>query len=194
MSNLLANSQVILLIALLVLVVLVALAFVAGQQRRSAELKERFGPEYDHAVATVGDRRKAEAELVSRTKRVKAFDIHPLTAEQRDRFATRWRDTQAHFVDDPSGAIREADKLVNEVMTARGYPMEDFDSRVADISVDYAPVVTNYRAAHDIAVRNERGAASTEDLRQAMVHYRSLFNELLETDSGDKAALREKET
>jgi hypothetical protein len=193
MDTLLANPQVILLFALAVLVIMVALAFVAGQQRRSSELKERFGPEYDHAVATLGDRRQAEAELVSRTKRVKAFDIHPLTTEQRERFATRWRETQVHFVDDPVGAIREADRLVNEAMTGRGYPMEDFDARAADISVDYAPVVTNYRAAHDIATRNERGAASTEELRQAMVHFRTLFNELLESNDTGRASQREKE-
>jgi len=144
-------------------------------------LRKRFGPEYDRVISERGDARQAESELAARQKRVDTFDIRPLEAAERDHFIDAWRATQARFVDAPAEAINDADRLVSEVMQARGYPVGDFDQRAADVSVDHPIVVENYRAARAIAVANQRGDASTEDLRQAIVHYRALFEDLLET-------------
>ncbi len=177
------SNTLVAVLGAVVIILLVLLAWSLGQRRRTASLRDRFGPEYDHTVEELGDRRKAEAELAAREKRVQAFEIHPLAVEQRNRFAQAWRNVQASFVDDPQGAVREADRLVTEVMNARGYEMGDFEQRAADISVDHSDIVQNYRAAHDIAVRNSQGKASTEDLRQALVYYRNLFNELLATEA-----------
>ncbi|HJZ50081.1 MAG TPA: hypothetical protein VKE41_23065 [Roseiflexaceae bacterium] len=171
-------------VGILLVIVLIAVGVVAWvfiQRRRTEELRQRFGPEYDHTVSELGDQREAEAELEARKKRVERLDIQPLAAAERDRFVTAWHSTQAQFVDEPAAAIAEADRLVAEVMRARGYPVGDFEQRAADISVDHPNVLANYRAAHTIALANERGEANTEDLRQAMVHYRALFEELLET-------------
>lgn len=167
-------------IALIVVVVavLVVIAIVAARKRRSAHLREQFGPEYDRALAQHGT--KAEAILADREKRVHSFTIRHLSDADRATYTAEWEAVQRRFVDDPAMAVSEADSLVNRVMTARGYPMADFDQRAADISVSYPSVVENYRLARTIAVRHSNGQASTEDLRQAMVHYRSLFNELLE--------------
>ena len=162
-----------------VVLVIAALAWWYSQRKRSERLQEQFGPEYGRAIASTGDRRRAEAELAERQKRIKAFDIHPLTPPERANFADEWSTVQAHFVDDPRAAIAEADRLVGRVMRARGYPVGDFEQRAADISVDHPAVVENYRGARAIAERSDRGDASTEDLRQAMVHYRSLFADLL---------------
>jgi hypothetical protein len=165
----------------LVAVVVVLALLAVSRRRRSEELREHFGPEYERAVDQYGDKQKAEAELAAREKRVRSLDIRPLAPDERDRFAAAWQRAQARFVDEPSKAIADADRLVKEVMQARGYPVGDFEQRAADISVDHPDVVTNYRAAREIADRNDGGKATTEDLRQAMVHYRSLFEELLET-------------
>jgi hypothetical protein len=170
-----------LLVAILVVIALLALlAFFAGRQRRSRRLQDTFGPEYDRAVEQAGDRRAAEAELQERTERRESFDIVPLEPETRARYLEAWRNTQARFVDEPAEATREADRLITSVMRDRGYPVDDFEQRAADISVDHPQVVDDYRAAHAIAARNARSEATTEDLRQALVHYRSLFEELLE--------------
>jgi hypothetical protein len=170
-----------LLVAILVvLALLVVVALVVGRQRRSHRLRDRFGPEYDRTVAEAGDRREAEAKLQERTERRQQLDIVPLDPAARDRYVEAWRQTQARFVDEPAEATREADRLISEVMRERGYPVEDFEQRAADVSVDHPQVVDDYRAAHAIAAANERSEASTEDLRQALVHYRSLFEELLE--------------
>ena len=150
------------------------------QRQRSVRLRDRFGPEYERTREAIGDARRAEAELAAREKRVDKFRIRPLDPAEAARFGEVWRHVQTLFVDDPKGAIAEADHLVNEVMTARGYPMADFDQRTADVSVDHPVVVEHYRAARAIAVRNDAGAASTEDLRQAVIHYRALFEDLLE--------------
>jgi hypothetical protein len=131
-------------------------------------------------VDQYGDQRKAEAELAAREKRVRKLEIRPLRPAEHSRFAEAWQKTQARFVDEPSQAVRDADALVKEVMQARGYPVGDFEQRAADVSVDHPNVVLNYRGAHDIVARNNSGNATTEDLRQALVHYRSLFEELLE--------------
>jgi hypothetical protein len=162
-----------------VLVCLVA-GWRAFAARRRRGLKETFGPEYDRTIADAPTRREAESELAERQKRRDELDVRPLSREARDRYDEEWHRTQEHFVDDPAEAVGEADRLIQEVMRERGYPVEDFGQRAADVSVDHAEVVSNYRAAHGISVANERGKATTEDLRTAMVHYRSLFTELLE--------------
>ena len=173
------STAVILAIAVILVVGIVA--WIMMQRRRSEELRKRFGPEYDRVISERGDTRQAESELAARQKRVEGFDIHPLASGERERFMEAWRSTQARFVDAPAAAIKEADRLVTEIMRARGYPVGDFEQRAADVSVDHPTVVENYRAARAIALANERGEAGTEELRQAMVHYRALFEDLLET-------------
>ena len=169
---------------LLILLAVVAIVIVAGifllQRRRSEHLRSRFGPEYEHEVEQTGSRSKAEAELARREKRVEKLTIIPLAPAKRDEFAQRWTDIQAKFVDEPPRAVAYADALLAEVMSARGYPVGDFEQRAGDISVDHPRVVEHYRAGHEIAVRHERGEASTEELRQAMIHYRALFEELVD--------------
>jgi hypothetical protein len=175
------QHQMTILIAVIVAVAVVGvISFFLVRKRRSQQLREKFGPEYDRVVRKEGEVKRAESVLEIRTKRREKFELRPLTSAMRADFLERWRKVQAQFVDDPKGSVSLGDKLVNEVMAARGYPMADFEQRAADISVDHPVVVENYRAAHDIALRHNRGQASTEDLRKAMVHYRSLFEELLE--------------
>jgi hypothetical protein len=171
--------------AVVVLLVVGGWSLAAGKRRR--QLQERFGPEYERVTAESGDRRDAESELLARQKRREQLEIRPLDPDARDRYAIAWREIQARFVDDPVVAVKEADGLVTDVMRNRGYPIEDFDQRAADISVDYPVVVENYRAAQVITLRNEEGRAGTEDLRQAMVHYRSLFRGLLDIANGEEA-------
>jgi len=175
------DTSVVILLVILVIVAIGAVAWTMLQRRRTGNLRERFGPEYDHTIHELGGQREAEAELESRQKRVEGLNIRPLETAERDQFVTAWRSTQAQFVDEPTAAIAAADRLVAEVMRARGYSIGDFEQRAADISVDHANVLANYRAAHAIALANERGEANTEDLRQAMVHYRALFEDLLGT-------------
>ena len=172
------TTTIIILVAVLA-AVLIALALVM-RQRRSANLRDRFGPEYERAVEETGGRRKAEAQLHDREKRVEAFAIRPLGPGEGQRYVHLWRKVQADFVDDPKAAVSRADALLSEIMSARGYPVGDFEQRSADLSVDHPVVVQNYRAAHAIAVRHARGEAGTEDLRQAMIHYRSLFEDLVD--------------
>ena len=160
-----------------------AIWLVIGKQR-SDGLKSRFGTEYDRAVQASGSRRTAEADLTSRTERVSHLDIHPLSAGDHERFAERWRSTQASFVDSPTGAVSAAETLVEEVMRARGYPVGDFDQRAADISVDHPRFVESYREARALALANQNGSAKTEDLRRATVYYRALFEDLLSTTDG----------
>ncbi|MFC4007394.1 hypothetical protein ACFOY2_09185 [Nonomuraea purpurea] len=172
-----------------VVVAVVALAavgyFVLRQQRRRTHLRERFGPEYERIVAQSDNRREAEQELLSREQRHAELDIRPLSEESRDTYANRWAEVQERFVDAPGFAVTEADQLVTAVMAERGYPTEDFRQRVSDLSVGHGATLDHYRAAHEISGRAARKDASTEDLRQAMVHYRALFEELLhETTRG----------
>jgi hypothetical protein len=162
----------------LALVVLAAIWFVNGQRHRR-RLREHFGPEYDRVLSQEGDERRAERVLDERATRVKKLDIRLLPASTRADFVQRWRKVQERFVDDPRGAVIDSDKLIGEAMVARGYPVGDFEQRAADISVEHPTVVTDYRAAHDIAMADGRSRVSTEDLRRAMVHYRSLFEELV---------------
>ena len=183
------------LIIILVIVVVVALALMAFgyyRSRRSSQLRERFGPEYDRAVGEYGDRQAAEPVLLDRQKRVEKLNIVPLSPSDRERYAQEWRNVQAKFVDDPAGATADADRLVHQVMEARGYPMGDFEQRVADISVEHANVVDNYRRAHDIALRQQRGEADTEDLRKGIVYYRSLFQDLLANGQTDGSVTQAK--
>ena len=171
-----------LLIVIIVVVVIIALlAVVIARRRRSEGLQTRFGPEYPRTVARAGDRRAAEAQLAEREQRHHQFEIVDLEPDARARYLEAWRAAQGRFVDDPATATREADTLVTEVLGDRGYPVEDFEQQADDISVDHPDVVENYRAAQVLALANDQGLASTEDLRQAFVHYRSLFAELLGT-------------
>lgn len=167
------------IVAVVVLAVLALAIAIALRARRTAKLKNRFGPEYRHAVEETGSRRKAEAELHGREKRVEGFAVQPLRVGERERYSVAWRNIQAEFVDNPKAAVSRADELLGEIMAARGYPVGDFEQRSADLSVDHPVVVQNYRAGHDIALRAARGDAGTEDLRQAMIHYRTLFDELV---------------
>ena len=170
-------------IVAIVVVALAALAFLVVRRRRSASLQQRFGPEYDRVVERRGDRRQAESELEDRFSRRQEFEIRRLSPAARDRYAERWRHAQRDFVDHPSAAIADADLLVSEVMKARGYPVADeFEQRAADVSVDHPEVVEHYRAAHGISQRATRDRATTEDLRQAMIHFRALFDELLDRE------------
>jgi len=176
------------LVAILAIALAVAVV-VLVRQRRSQQLREGFGPEYDRTIAETGDRRAAERELADRRERRSELEIRDLDPETRDRYAERWHATQRTFVDQPAAAVAEADGLVNEVMHERGYPVEeDFERRAADVSVDHPVVVENYRAAHAISARAVHGEASTEDLRQALVHFRALFAELL---GGDEQPLHD---
>ena len=166
-------------LVIVVVVLLVVVGLLLYRQRQSAQLREGFGPEYDRALDEHGDQRAAEAELRERRDRRRSYDIKPLEESARERYIERWKATQAKFVDQPASALADADELVAEVMRERGYPVEDFDQQAADVSVDHPHVVENYREAH--AIHGARDA-STEDLRQAMVHYRALFAELLEPE------------
>ena len=185
------QHQVVLTLAIIAaLVVGAATAWLIFRKRQSRLLRERFGPEYDRVVKNEGSVRRGEGVLEFRAKRREQLHIRPLSPSNRADFSSRWTAVQSQFVDDPKGAVSQADSLVNEVMQVRGYPVGDFDQRAADISVDHPVVVENYRAAHGIAVHHSRGQASTEDLRKAMVHYRSLFEELLgETPAEKKEAI-----
>ena len=174
------------LLAVLVILALVAIAFVLYQRNRSDRLRRDFGPEYGRAVETFGSREKAEAELHARRKRVDKLNIVPLSPADAQRFSQAWRSLQARFVDNPHGALAEADALVRDLMHKRGYPMADFESSAADISVNHPGVVEHYRAAHAVAERDARGETDTEGLRQAVIHYRALFAELLEVDEPER--------
>jgi hypothetical protein len=174
------TAIIILVVAVIAVLVIAAAIWMYLQKKRTERLRSRFGPEYQRVVETGGDRRRAEQELEQRQKRVDRLDIQPLSVEDRRRFEQAWTRDQAQFVDDPKGAVAEADRLIGEAMKTRGYPIGDFEQRTADISVDHPMVVENYRIAHEIAIRDKRGEAGTEDLRKAMVHYRALFEELLD--------------
>jgi hypothetical protein len=179
------------IVILIVAVIAVgALAWYLLRQQRSKKLRSHFGPEYDQAVRKFGDRPKAEEALLARQKRVEKIHVHPLSAHERERFADQWHGVQSQFVDNPAGSIDAADRLVCDVMMARGYPMSDFEHRAEDLSVDHPQVVRNFRAAHAIAVRHEKGEASTEDLRKALVYYRDLFDELLEAHTTGAREIR----
>jgi len=173
------NPVVWLALAVVVVAVAVAAVWLSSRRRHSDALRDTFGPEYDRTVRAHGERNEAERELEARAQRVEQLHIRALSDTESTHFAEEWRSVQSHFVDDPEVAIAEADDLVAEVMQTRGYPMGNFEQRAADVSVDHPNVVENYRAAHAIASRSAQGNTPTEDLRQAMVHYRALFDELI---------------
>lgn len=167
-------------------IAIAAVVWIVARQRRTVALKSRFGPEYERTVRERGP--KAEDVLLERQKRVEKFRMRELTAEERERYITEWRMAQSRFVDDPKRAVTDADDLVARLMRDRGYPMSDFEQRAADISVDHPRVVDNYRAAHQIALRERKGEATTEDLRNAIIYYRSLFDELLQNPTRREVA------
>ncbi len=170
----------IILAGVVVLALIALAAWFFYQKKQSHRLQQRFGPEYGRTVDELGSRTKAESELKAREKRVEHLNIVPLAPSEAARFSQAWKVLQGRFVDNPKGVVVQADQLVRELMLKRGYPMGDFESRAADISVDHPAVVDHYRAAQAIALRDERGEADTEELRKAVVHYRTLFDELLE--------------
>jgi hypothetical protein len=176
------------LIAVGVVAVLAVVLWQALARRRTGRLQKQFGPEYDRTVGSAENRREAEAELQAREERRQALDIRPLTQAARDRYTETWLVVQAQFVDDPRGAVGTADSLIQSVMAERGYPVEDFEQRAADVSVDHPQVVENYRQGHRLAQASAKGDDSTEDLRQAMRHYRALFDELVEPDADQATA------
>jgi hypothetical protein len=176
----LSMLQIAIFIAIAVVIAAGVAISVVVRKRRTARLRNQFGgAEYTRAVREGGSQQKAEAALDGRTERVERLHIRPLGAGDRARFIETWGRVQARFVDGPGGAVTDADQLLGDVLSTRGYPVGDFEQRAADISVDHPLVLENYRAAHDSALRQARGQASTEDLRQAMIHYRTLFEELV---------------
>jgi hypothetical protein len=176
---------------LIIAILAVAFAVVFFIHTRTKNLKSKFGPEYERTVREQGSTFKAERELENRAKRIEKLSIHSLSPAETEQFAAEWRTTQEKFVDDPRGAVAAADNLVHRTMRARGYPIAgEFDDRVADLSVDHAFVVEHYRTAHEIAARDARNAASTEDLRLAMKHYRALFEDLLERNVHETTEVR----
>jgi hypothetical protein len=184
-------SWVWILIAVAAVLVVAMIVWRALAARRSQELRARFGPEYDRMTSEAGSKRDAEAELSARQERREQLNIRPLPAEARERYATQWSAVQTQFVDSPGAAVSAADGLVSSVMADRGYPMDDFEQRAADVSVDHPNVVDNYRQAKKISRASEQGQASTENLRQAMQNYRALFDELLGDDTADQPMARE---
>lgn len=185
--NTTSTNSIILFVILAAVLLGVAVWFMSQRQKQqSKRLQERFGPEYDRAVNELGGRTKAESELIAREKRVEKLKVIPLAPADATRFTQAWNALQARFIDNPKGVVADADRLVRELMLKRGYPMSDFERRAADISVDHPAVVENYRAAQAIATRDERGEADTEELRKAVVHYRTLFDELLEVSPAQK--------
>ena len=184
------NEQIWIILAVVVALALVALAaWLLYKKNQSHRLERRFGPEYGRAVDELGSRTKAESELKTRERRVEKLNIVPLAPSEAARFAQAWRGLQGGFVDNPQGVVAQADQLVRELLLKRGYPMGDFEHRAADISVDHPAVVANYRAAQAIAARDRRGEADTEELRKAVVHYRALFDELLEVSETRREAM-----
>src|SRR6266566_2813792 len=168
------------ILVIIAILTVVAVLFVT-RRRKTEHLKQKFGSEYDRVVHQHGDPQRAETVLAARERRVSHFELRTLPPTERERYSERWAFVQRKFVDDPKAAVNEADRLVTDVMNTRGYPMSEFNQRADDISVNYPNAVGNYRAAHDIVLRHGRGQSSTEDLRKAMVHFRSLFDELLGT-------------
>ena len=182
------GSPIVFVLAVVVALVVVAVIVWLGMRKHRATTagpRQRFGPEYERAVETHGSERRAEAKLVDREKRVEKLHIRDLDPAERERFSGQWLSVQSRFVDYPKGAVTEADELVSSLMQTRGYPVTDFDQGAADISVDHPRVVDNYRSAHEIALRQRKGEVSTEDLRTAMIHYRSLFEELVQVQTPD---------
>ena len=180
----LTNTTTLIIVAVLALVVGGLLGMAVMRAQRTKRLKDRFGPEYEHTMERAGDKRHAERELEERIEHVHQLNIRPLSEEEVNRYSLEWQETQREFVDEPLAALQKADRLIREVMKARGYPVEDFEQRVADISVDYPELVSDYRGMHRIAIK-EKGNVDTEEMRQAMVHGRALFENLITQKTRD---------
>jgi len=176
------TTYIIIAVVLILLVTGAILGPVFSRRKQTERLQGKFGSEYDHTVQTLGDEKKAHLELENRQKHVASLDIHPLSAKEGERYVADWVAVQSKFVDEPGQAIIDADRLIMEVMQLRAYPISDFEQRAADVSVNYPDLVSNYRAAREIALKNEQHQANTEELRQALIYYRSLFEELLEIE------------
>lgn len=174
------NTTLVILVVVVLLVVAGLVGMVMARRRRTKNLQERFGPEYDHTLDKMGDQTQAERELEERIAHVQALHIRTLTAEEMNRFTLEWQATQAEFVDEPLSTLQKADRLIREVMKAKGYPVEDFEQRAADISVDYPELVRDYRGMHRIAIKESE--AGTEEMRKAMVHGRTLFENLMKQE------------
>jgi len=185
------ETNILIVLSVVAAVAFLVVAMVFTRKRSTDRLRLRFGPEYERTVEAAGGRHKAQAELQQRQKRVRSFAIKSLTPEEREHYMPLWAEVQTQFVDDPKTAVIGADQLLAEVMTHRGYPAGDFEQRSADLSVDHPVVVQNYRTAHDIALRDANGEASTEDLRQAMLGYRALFRDLVGQPVADEAIVEE---
>ena len=178
--NVIDPKLIVLAVAVVLIIAVSAWLYLRKRRSITAGLRQRFGPEYERAVREHGSERKAEAKLADREKRIEKLNIRELNPMEREHFSEQWKSVQSHFVDSPKGAVTEGDDLVSSLMKARGYPISDFDQRADDISVDHPQVVENYRSAHEIAMRVGKDQATTEDLRTAMIHYRSLFEELVQ--------------
>jgi hypothetical protein len=180
------DDQTQITLAVVIVAALVAIAvWMLMRRRKTAALRTRFGPEYDRLLQSTKSPAEVERELEQRQRRVEAFSLRSLPREDAERFASNWRAVQARFVDDPRTAVNEADRLIEEAMRSRGYPVEDTAHRLDDLSVEHAAVINHYRSGREIVVRHGRGEASTEDLRKAMVHFRALFDELVGAHRGD---------
>jgi len=189
------NTAVTILAVVIAFVIGGMLGMLMNRRQRTKRLQDKFGPEYERTVSEIGDTRQAENDLEARLNHVKALDIRPLSADEIDRFTHDWQLTQAEFVDEPLAALQKSDRLIREVMKTKGYPVEDFEQRVADISVDYPDLVADYRGLHLIALKGANEDVSTEEMRQAMIHGRALFENLVnkETDLEDMHEQHEKE-
>ena len=182
------DTTTLVLVAIVFLIVGALLVMAVNRFQRTRRLRERFGPEYERIMNEAGDRRKAESELEARLAHVEALNIRPLSADEVNRFSLGWQATQAEFVDEPLASLQKADRLIREVMKARGYPVEDFEQRAADISVDYPELVADYRGLHMIAIKEADDEVSTEEMRQAMVHGRDLFENLVQKETPETTA------
>ena len=186
------NPTLVILGAVVLLVLLVVIGMAMVRQRRTKRLQGQFGSEYERTLKKMGDRREAESDLEERIAHVNTLNIRPLTAEEANRYALEWQDVQREFVDEPLLSLQKADRLIREVMKARGYPVEDFELRVADISVNYPELVADYRGMHRIAIKEAPDNATTEEMRQAMVHGRTLFENLMKQESEEEIHDKEK--
>ena len=180
------NPTVIIIGALVLLIVVGLIGMAMARQRRTKRLQDQFGPEYERTLKKMGDKREAESDLEERLAHVNTLNIRPLTAEETNRYALQWQDVQREFVDEPLLSLQKGDRLIREVMKARGYPVEDFEQRVADISVHYPELVSDYRGMHRIAIKDGPESASTEEIRKAMIHGRALFENLISRDSNQE--------
>lgn len=180
-----AASNGLLIVAVIVVIAIVAIALVYSRRRRSAGLRDQFGPEYDRAVHDYGDQSRAESVLEARRARVENLHLHVVSNEERSHFVDAWRVLEARFVDDPRGAVADADRLIGEVMQARGFPSTDYEQRVTDLSATYPQLVDDYRTTHEIVLRSQHNENTTEDLRQAMKSFRALFGELVGTKDAE---------